>query len=137
MIIFDLQCSFGHSFEGWFDDGSDFEKQRKEGGLACPICQDHDVHRLPSTFAIKASQPQPVLSTEAQEIAALEEKICEYVEKNFDNVGSEFASEALKMHYGVTSQRNIRGQSTQDEEKMLRDEGIPFIKVPMRNLSDT
>ena len=32
----------------------------------------------------------------------------EFVEKNFDDVGCDFAKEALKIHYGATEPRNIR-----------------------------
>ena len=45
-------------------------------------------------------------------------------------MGTEFAKEALKMHYGVTDQRNIRGTSTTDEEKILKEEGVEFHKIP-------
>jgi hypothetical protein len=61
----------------------------------------------------------------------------DYVEKNFDNVGSEFANEALKMHYGVKEPRNIRGTSTEQEEKTLKDEGIDFLKIPVPTNTDT
>jgi hypothetical protein len=57
--------------------------------------------------------------------------VIEFVEKNFDNVGCQFASEALKIHYGVTEPRNIRGVSTQAEEKLLEQEGVQFIKIPV------
>ena len=30
MIAYDLQCSFGHSFEGWFEDGPAYDDQKKE-----------------------------------------------------------------------------------------------------------
>jgi hypothetical protein len=46
-------------------------------------------------------------------------------------VGSEFAKEALKIHYGVSAPRNIRGSSTPQEEETLRQEGVAFLKVPV------
>ena len=60
---------------------------------------------------------------------ALNQKIIEFVEENFENVGCDFAKEALKIHYGVSEPRNIRGSSTEDEENMLREEGIQVFKV--------
>ena len=63
-------------------------------------------------------------------------EISEYVNKNFDNVGCEFAKEALKMHYGVTESRNIRGVSTREEEKLLSKEGIQFFKIPITMAAD-
>jgi hypothetical protein len=43
----------------------------------------------------------------------------------------------LKIHYGVTEARNIRGVSTQEEEKTLKEEGVRFFKVPMPEMPDT
>jgi hypothetical protein len=64
-------------------------------------------------------------------------EIIDYVEKNFDDVGCDFAKEALKIHYGVEEPRNIRGVSTKAEEKMLKEEGIDFVKIPMPAPPDT
>jgi hypothetical protein len=66
-----------------------------------------------------------------QELAALGKQIVDYVENNFDNVGADFAQEALKMHYGVSEPRNIRGVSTPQEEETLKAEGIEFFKFPV------
>ena len=46
-------------------------------------------------------------------------------------INLDFAKEALKIHYGVKEPRNIRGISTKEEEKMLKKEGIEFMKIPM------
>jgi hypothetical protein len=137
MIIFDLQCSAGHSFEGWFDDRRAFDVQRDQGLLVCPVCNDNHICKMPSSFAIKASQPAAPEKPNTEELAALGEKIEQYVQKNFDDVGPDFAKEALKIHYGVAEQRNIRGQSTREEEKVLREEGIAFFKIPAKDVSDT
>ena len=57
--------------------------------------------------------------------------IAHYVDNNFDNVGADFAEEALKIHYGVNEPRNIRGVSTPQEEETLRKEGVEFLKFPL------
>ena len=133
MIAYDLQCSNHHQFEGWFEDRKAYLSQKKKGLIACPICDDTAVSQLPSTFAIKASPsavPARVHQTDDQ-LAQIGNKIVEYVTNNFDDVGSDFAKEALKIHYGAVEPRNIRGVSTQDEEKMLQDEGVDYVKFPM------
>ena len=133
MIVYDLGCSNNHRFEGWFEDRKAYLSQKKKGLIACPICDDTAVSQLPSTFAIKASSqavPADTRQTDVQ-LAQLGNKIVEYVTNNFDDVGSDFAKEALKIHYGAVEPRNIRGVSTQDEEKMLRDEGVDYVKFPM------
>jgi len=138
MIAFDLQCANGHTFEGWFDDGQAYEDQKKTGLVACPVCDDTNVYKIPSTFAIKSSQPVKDSSPQAQvDLERLSRKMVDYVEKNFDDVGANFSTEALKIHYGVSEPRNIRGVSTEKEEKTLKEEGIQFFKLPMPIQSDT
>ena len=139
MIAYDLQCANGHSFEGWFEDRQAYLDQKKKSLISCPVCNDTAVDIVPSTFAIK-STPSSGHSQLAIEAAALEKigkKAIEYVEKNFDNVGCDFAKEALKIHYGAAEPRNIRGVSTQEEEKTLTEEGVEFIKIPMPVRPDT
>jgi hypothetical protein len=131
MIVFDLKCLQGHKFEGWFDDGKAYEDQKARGLLTCPVCNDADISKIPTAFSIKASHPEKASAVAQKEFAKLEKTLAAFIEKNFDNVGSQFATEALKIHYGVTEPRNIRGTSTQEEEKTLKEEGIEFIKVPV------
>lgn len=132
MIAYDLQCGNGHRFEGWFEDSKAFDRQKRQGLVACPVCEDTSVSKMPSTFAIKgAAGTIPRKPHGNMDLAALGKKIVDYVEKNFDNVGADFAEEALKMHYGVTEPRSIRGVSTPNEEETLRSEGINFFKFPV------
>ena len=132
MIAYDLQCVNGHSFEGWFEDEKTFKDQEKKGLIACPVCDMTAVTRIPSTFAIKSSaRSSPSSENTAAQMEELSLRISDFIEKNFDNVGCDFAKEALKMHYGVTEQRNIRGTSSPEEEKTLKEEGIEFIKIPI------
>lgn len=138
MIAYDLQCSNDHRFEGWFEDRKAYLGQKKKGLIACPICDDTAVSQLPSTFAIKASSPAaPPAPQSDDQLAQLGNKIVQYVAENFDDVGCDFAKEALKIHYGAIEPRNIRGVSTQAEEEMLRDEGVDYVKFPMPATPDT
>ena len=45
MIAFDLNCSNGHRFEGWFASSEDYSKQQSSGLLACPVCDDMTVQK--------------------------------------------------------------------------------------------
>jgi len=132
MIAYDLQCGNGHQFEGWFEDSKSFDRQKKEGLIACPICEDTAVSKIPSTFAIRGSSDMIPLKPGANpDVAALSKRIVDYVDKNFDNVGADFAEEALKIHFGVSEPRNIRGVSTPTEEETLKAQGINFFKFPV------
>ena len=137
MIAYDLQCSNGHAFEGWFEDSNAYETQKKKGLIACPACDDTSIQRIPSTFAIKSSQPPAMASDKVTELEKMGKQIIDYVEKNYADVGTEFSKEALKIHYGVTEPRNIKGISTQQEEETLKQEGVQFFKIPMPIPPDT
>lgn len=128
MIAFDLSCKNNHRFEGWFEDGAAYDQQKEKGLIACPVCDSTDVSKAPTAFAIKGSRQRPI--SEKFDIDKLNKKIIDYVHTNFDNVGTDFAEEALKMHYGVKEPRNIRGVSTPQEEASLKAEGIQFFKLP-------
>ena len=137
MIAYDLQCVNGHAFEGWFEDSEAYQAQKKKKLIACPACDTTQVSRIPSTFAIKSSPIPKKESLEEENLKKVGKEIVDFVEKNFDDVGCDFAKEALKIHYGVEEPRNIRGVSTKEEEKMLKEEGINFLKIPMPAPPDT
>ncbi|QTA84097.1 DUF1178 family protein [Desulfonema magnum] len=131
MIAFDLQCSNGHTFEGWFEDSQAYEEQKEKSLIACPVCNDTSVFKIPSAFAIKSSRTAREVSDQQAELTDINNKIADFVDKNFEDVGCDFAKEALKIHYGVSKPRNIKGNSTEEEEKTLEEEGIKFFKVPV------
>lgn len=137
MIAFDLECSEGHIFEAWFNNTQSFEEQRAKGMISCPYCSDIHVRKVISPVATKtSSQPDAKRDAEAIDYSRLAKEIVDYVDKNFDDVGKDFAKEALKMHYDVAEKRNIKGSATADEEKILQDEGIGFFKLPIPKIDD-
>lgn len=130
MIAFDLECSKGHTFEGWFSDIESFEDQNSKDLVSCPLCSDTNIRRILSPVAFRsASRP-----ADSKEVTIDHEKLAremvDYIQKNFEDVGTDFTKEALKMHYGVEEKRNIRGAATEEEEKTLKEEGIEYFKVP-------
>ena len=38
VIVYSLQCSGGHDFEGWFRNSGAFDEQDAQGKLVCPVC---------------------------------------------------------------------------------------------------
>ncbi|RLB07136.1 MAG: DUF1178 domain-containing protein [Deltaproteobacteria bacterium] len=142
MIIFDLECSNGHIFEGWFDSADAFEEQKNKGLINCPYCNDTNVKRVlsPVRVAHRRKEEPEKMDKQPQDKYIDYEKLyrdfIDYIKKNSEDVGPDFAKEALKMHYGVTEKRNIRGTATPEEEKILQEEGIEFFKIPMPKEED-
>jgi len=137
MIAFDLECSQGHIFEGWFNNTQSFEEQDAKRLVSCPYCNDTSIKKVISPVAMKTSSP-PDEKKEGKPIdyGRLAKEVVEYINKNFEDLGPDFTKEALKMHYGVAEKRNIKGSATAEEEKTLKGEGIHFFKIPMPKIDD-
>ena len=131
MISFDLRCSDGHVFEGWFGSSQDFEEQKDRGLLSCPMCGDEHVEKAlmaPNVASRKDSVSSPELNP--QKMMVMLRQMRKEVEKNAEYVGPKFAEEARKIHYGETDMRDIYGESTPEESQELADEGIEFARIP-------
>ncbi len=136
MIVFDLECRRRHRFEGWFNNSVSFEEQTLQKLVTCPICGDTGVRRVLSPVAAKTARPEPEKGLDPIDYRRLAKEIVEYVNKHFEDVGSNFAKEALRMHYGVSEKKNITGSATWEEEKMLKNEKIEFFKLPLPRTED-
>jgi hypothetical protein len=132
MIAFDLQCSNGHIFEGWFDNLESYEKQNSGKLVTCPHCNDTKIRKVlsPVTSLKAAPSPQPAPDGEKINYKILAKEMVNYINREFEDLGSDFTKEALKIHYGVSKERNIKGSATESEENLLKQEGVQFFKIP-------
>ena len=138
MIAFDLACGCGCRFEGWFQNHADFTSRHEEELIRCPQCGESGrIRKLLSPVAVvgKGGRDFSVSVTEDHDLEtkAAENmlRMVQEVVKSFENVGADLASEALKIHFGVTEPRNIRGVATEEEEAELKKEGIELLKIPL------
>ena len=85
--------------------------------------------------ASPASTAAPVLSDmppgALQQMEAAMMNMVRHVMANTEDVGTQFAEEARKIHYGEREERNIRGQATREETEALIDEGIEVMALPV------
>ncbi|MBN1882673.1 MAG: DUF1178 family protein [Deltaproteobacteria bacterium] len=132
MIVYDIRCENGHIFEGWFEDRQAFEEQKRSNLIDCPICGTVRVDVAPSTFGIGGRAQKTETTYGNINPESFFQQMTEFLEKNFQDVGPQFAEEALKIHYGETEERSIRGTTTPQEEQELQEEGVTFMKIPMR-----
>jgi hypothetical protein len=154
MIHYQVRCSQGHEFDGWFKDSAAFDKQVSLGFLECPTCGDKQVTRaLMAPAVVTRSQaqapsqalapapspaPQPPAASGAGAVAgplpdhlrATLQRLRTEVEKNCDYVGPQFAEEARRMHRGESDRRGIYGETSAEEAEALNDEGISFGRIP-------
>ncbi len=168
MKVLNLCCSAQHRFEGWFGSESDYVEQIEKSLVACPLCGDTKVQRLPSAPHVLTSHsraPTPERESagaaaacatrsagdggganpgepsvrQAEHASQIDPKAVQaawmqavqHVINHTDDVGSRFAEEARRMHYGEVEERPIRGQATPVEARALREEGIEVAALPM------
>lgn len=158
MICYRLHCAAGHEFEGWYKDSATFARLREGGLLSCPDCGSARVEQAPMAPAIVkggrkslASAPQqpeasaPVVAAgaapQAQAVVpdallGAMRRVREAIEENCENVGRNFADEALRMHHGEAPQRGIYGDMTSSDRELLEDEGVEFHTVPWVRKAD-
>jgi hypothetical protein len=153
MIHYQLRCSRGHEFDGWFSDSTAFDKQAKRGLVECPVCADVKVSRAMMAPAVATRDAPPVsverprAGVEGQaapptppapvaggrmpaHLRATLQLMRAEIEKNCDYVGPSFAEEARKMHRGESEKRGIYGETTPSEAEALADEGIEVSRIP-------
>lgn len=146
MKVLDLQCRHGHGFEGWFGSEDDFRLQQERQLVACPMCGDTELTRLPSAPRLNLSgakeSPAPAAAAAAPaappagamvpaEVQALWLKAVRHVMQNTENVGERFADEARRIHYGEAEARAIRGNASPEEAQALVEEGIDVMALPV------
>jgi len=149
MKVFDLQCSAHHSFEGWFGSEADFVDQLARQLVQCPVCGDAQIEKLLSAPRLnlgRAQLPQTesadsavpavtsvndvALAAPQTEVTQALLRMAKAMLEQTQDVGSQFAEEARKIHYGESEARAIRGQATPQQTRELLEEGvqvIPFV----------
>jgi hypothetical protein len=141
--IFDLVCANDHRFEGWFGSSNEYEQQRDDGIIACPLCGDNHIVKVPSASYVNTGAiDRPTTGVEPAQLtqeqvqyanmrSAVLAKVVEYVVNNTEDVGTAFPEEARKIHYGESPERKIRGTASRDEVSAMREEGIDVIPLPV------
>jgi len=140
MIVYELRCSKGHGFEGWFRDAAAFDRQAAAGKVACAVCGDSSVSKAPMAPRLakrRGDRPEgsrdagaaPAAQPSADAMALLAE-LRKKIESECDYVGERFAEEARRIHYGEAEQRGIYGEASDEQAKALGEEGIEVRKIP-------
>ena len=131
MISFNLTCSKGHEFGGWFPNSASFEKQVKKKQIACPDCGDTAVSKSVMAPAVTAkSVVREKRKAESAKLRKMLADVRDHVEKNFDHVGDQFPEEARRIYYGESEARDIYGNASDAEADELADEGVPVGRLP-------
>jgi hypothetical protein len=69
-------------------------------------------------------------ATEIGKVMAQLRQLQRKIKTECRDVGTEFASQARKIHYGESAPENIYGQSNDEEREALANEGIDVVAMP-------
>ena len=138
MIKYSFKCSKGHEFDSWVQSSEAFEKLKISGMILCAVCGDMSVERAlmaPQVRPAKNSSKDLKIGPLSGPLTTAEQAFTELkktIEKNTEDVGSNFATEARAIHDGDAKERNIRGKATTTEVKSLLEDGIKVAPLPWR-----
>ena len=139
MIKYDLKCENAHVFEAWFKNSASFDEQADAGDVVCAVCGSTAVSKAPMAPSVsrkgtmKSSERDDTAKQEASQAAMVMlalRQLRESVEENCDYVGTRFAEEARKIHYGEVERHGIYGEATAEESRELSEEGVEITEIP-------
>lgn len=140
MIRFSLKCACGHRFDSWFRDNAAAEELMAAGRVDCPACGGGEVTKAPMAPFVASAREAERAAAETDLDARLRRallKLRDAVESQSENVGTAFAEEARKIHYGEAPVRNIYGDATPEEAEELAEEEIAFARIPWVSRGDS
>ena len=133
MIVFNLNCSdCAYSFEGWFENTKDYNKQVKKRLLSCPSCNSIQIKKaLMAPNILNNSQLKSKDINKIKEIKSKLREFKKFIKDNFKYVGDNFAHEARSIHYDPKKKNKaIYGKASQKEIQDLKQEGIKTEEFP-------
>lgn len=159
MIVFDLICKeASHQFEGWFSGSEDYERQKSDGLLACPICGSIDVgkalmapnvsakgNQARGEYSSDADKPAPESTTmpsqtvesnavqvpaEYKELLGNLAKAQSKILEKSEWVGNDLPEKAREMHYGDSEEKPIHGIAKPEDVADMQEEGIELAPLP-------
>ena len=135
MIKYQLICKECQiSFDSWFASSREFEKLKKKNFLSCHYCDSKEIEKSLKKIIVLNKKNDLNESTLKKNNLHIKKTIKDYqnfIKKNFDYVGSNFAYEARSIHYDKKKRkRGIFGNASKKDVIELKEEGIETQSIP-------
>ena len=135
MIKYKLQCrDCETTFDSWFSSSSEYEKLKKKNFLNCHFCNSLNVEKTLMSPSVFKSTTNSRNDGKSEKYDRIKKELLEYqqfIKKNFDYVGENFAYEARSLHYkNKKASKGIYGTTTKKDLKELKEEGIEIEIIP-------
>jgi hypothetical protein len=148
-ILYQLRCDNQHQFEGWFPSITQFESQKQQGLLRCPMCGIVSVDRaIMSPRLGKAKKEKSNKTKRAQQLKQLQQQVQspnemmmgsrikdmmrtvrDIIKRECEFVGDRFVEEVKKYEHGERDDK-FYGTPSQEEARKLMEEGVDLFVVP-------
>ncbi len=140
MIKYHLKCECGVEFESWFSNSKEYDKLEKKNLLSCQCGKSKNISKQIMSPQIASKKGLDSKSLKQENfLKTVNKKLRElrnYIEKNSEYVGDDFASEARSIHYDKKNVRSIYGKASPEQTEELLEEGIKVDTVPWINKTD-
>ena len=135
MIKYRLICKDCETtFDSWFSSSKEYERLKKKDFVNCHICNSLSVEKTLMSPTVFMSKNVSKIDSQIQKYKKTKKVILKYqqfIKKNFDYVGENFAYEARSLHYkNKKASKGIYGTTTKENLKELKEEGIEAEIIP-------
>ena len=135
MIKYRLICKdCKTTFDSWFSSSAEYDRLKKKKLLNCHNCNSLIIEKTlmsPSVFTKKNDAKTDKQIKKYKETKKVILKYQEFIKKNFDYVGENFAYEARSVYYKKKkTSKGIYGTATKEDLEELKDEGIEIKLIP-------
>ena len=123
-----------NSFDSWFSSSAEYERLKKKDFINCHICNSLSVEKTLMSPNVLTSKNDEKTDKQIQKYKKTKKVILKYqefIKKNFDYVGENFAYEVRSLHYkNKKASKGIYGTITKEDFKELKEEGIKAEIIP-------
>ena len=139
MIKYNLICEREHEFESWFSNSKEFERLKSKKMIECIYCKSKEVEKSIMSPLVLGKEEKTKNEKSLEDFKKVNKeliKIRKFVEKNFENVGTNFPREVRNVYYDNRKNKNIYGKATPQDAEELREEGIEIASIPWVDKSE-
>jgi len=115
-------------FDSWFSLSKEYERLKKKNLISCHFCNSLNVEKTLMSPSLCRSKNRTKFDHLDSKYKVIKKTILDYqnfIKKNLNDVGANFAYEARSMYYkNKKSSKGIYGTASKEDLNELKEEGI-------------
>ena len=121
-------------FDSWFSLSKEYERLKKKNLISCHFCNSLNVEKTLMSPSLCRSKNRTKIDHLDSKYKVIKKTILDYqnfIKKNLNYVGENFAYEARSIHYkNKKSSKGIYGTASKEDLNELKEEGIHVETMP-------